>query len=410
MDSRLYWIWLAEALGAGSKSAGWLLDMFSTALAVYQASPTQLREAGATPRLLQKLADHSLENARGILNRLLEMGGWLLTPEDALYPMGLHRLDDRPIALYCKGTLPSLDTYPAIALVGTRRSTREGRQEAYALGAGLAAGGLIVVSGGAKGIDAAAHAGALAAGGRCVLVMGCALDGNYPTETAAIRQQIVDSGGVLISEYAPGFSGKCVYQVRNRLMVGLSLGVCLGETPQRSGARISARLARENGRDVFALPGAVSGHHNDGAHLEIRSGAMLVTRAADIIEEYSALYPGMLDAEAASICQKQMEKKMPQPVEKEQPFRQHRTYKKTAKKQPDPMAKETKTEPTATALPEEASLAARQVHAALTDTPQPVDLLAQVTGLSVPALLAALTELEMFGCAANSAGQQYYRV
>ncbi len=414
MDSRLYWIWLAQALGAGNAVAGPLLERFSDAAAVYAATSEALRQAGVSPRLLRRFDDHSLDEAREILNRLLSAGGWLLTPEDALYPLGFHGMADRPVALYCRGALPALDKYPSIALVGTRRATPNGCREAYALSAGLAAGGMAVISGGAVGIDAAAHAGALDAGGKTVAILGCPPDEEYPLENRMLRQRILAEGGALVSEYPPGLPYKCVFPVRNRLLVGFSLGVCLGETPIRSGARITARLARENGRDVYALPGSVSGHHNDGAHSEIRSGAQLVTKAGDILEEYTLLYPGMLQPEAANEAQRQAEKSAPientEQPKKTRQKRQKQPRKKREASTAEPLNKTTIEPVKPVALPEEASTAAKQVYGALTDTPQPVDLLAEATGLTVPALLAALTELEMFGCAANSAGQQYRRL
>ena len=411
MDSRLYWIWLAQALGAGSPSTGPLLEQFDTAAAIYAATPEQLREAGASPALIRRLASHDLAEAHEILNRLLSFGGWLLTPEDALYPPGFHLMKDRPVALYCRGVLPSLKDCPAIALVGTRHATPSGVREAYALSADLAAGGMIVVSGGAKGIDKAAHEGAVAAGGRTIVVMACPPDEEYPMETQAVRQQILATGqGALVSEYPPGIVSKCNFQIRNRLMVGMSLGVCLAETPTRSGARISARLARELGRDVYALPGAISGHHNDGAHREIRGGAALVTASTDIIEEYSPLYPGLLDMEASRDTQRRMEKEQLAFSAADTP--QSPSAGQTKKQQsPSPSdEKEVVASPASSAKPEGASATALQVYEALHDTPQPVDTLAEITGLPVPALLAALTELEMLGCAANCAAQQYRRI
>ena len=400
MDSRIYWIWLAQALGPGSTAVGDLLDAFGHAAAVYDASSAQLRAAGFSAAVRQRLNDRSLDTARAVLDRVLEAGDWVLTPEDALYPAGLQCLRDRPAVLYCRGNLPDFRIHPAATVVGTRHPSPEGVREAYALAAGLAAAGMTVVSGGAVGIDAAVHAGALAGGGITLLVMACPLEENYPKDNAALRRQIVDSGGALMSEYPPGLPYKCLFPVRNRLLAGLSLGVCLAETPARSGARITARLARENGRDVFALPGALTGHHNDGAHREIRGGATLVTGAADMVEEYALQFPGVLDSQAAVATQKRLEDKAPVAPESQPPFRHQRKKAVPASK---PVV-------VSVPLPAGASADAQKVYHALTETPQSVDVLADCSGLPVPVLLAALTELEMLGCAMNSAGQQYRRV
>lgn len=401
MDSRIYWIWLAQALGAGESAMGDLLDTFGSAAAVYTATDKALREAGIPPRIVRKLKNKSLAEARVILNRVVEAGDWVLTPEDALYPVNLHRLADRPAALYCRGTMPDMDARLTLAVVGTREPSEEGWREAYSLSSGLAAGGAIIVSGGAKGIDAAAHAGALESGGVTVAVMGCPVNGKYPLENRALRERIVAEGGLLISEFPHGSKDKCIYQIRNRLIAGLSHGVCLGETPIPSGGLITSRLGREQGKDIFALPGMLAGHRNDGAHREIRNGAALITCATDVLEEYETLFPGLLDLDAASEAQKLLDK---QPAQKPAEEKTKRATAPKAVKPPVTAA------PSPTECPDTASAAAKQVFACLTDKPRPVDDLAAETGLPIPALLGALTELEMFGCAANTAGQQYYKL
>ena len=404
MDSRLYWIWLQQALPLGSGAVNDLLDAFGHARTVYEASPAELSAAGMSADLCRRLSDKSLDTAHRILDRVLELGDWVLTPEDALYPLSLRHMTGCPAALYARGVMPDLDSTPALAVVGTRRVSRDGWREAHALAAGLAAGGAVVVSGGAVGVDAAAHTGALDAGGTTLVVMACPLNENYPADNAALRRRVLDSGGLLLSEYPPDEPYKCEFPVRNRLMVGLCQAVCLAETPTRSGARITARLAREHNRGVFALPGALAGHHYDGAHKEIQSGAALVIRATDILREYDTMFPDMLDLEAAETTQKRMEQGDAAPPAKQKPALNQRRAPKT-EKQPAPAPHPMPTVPVS--CPPQASAAAQGVYAVLTAQPQPVDLLAQAAAMPIPALLAALTELEMFGCAENSAGQQY---
>lgn len=401
MDSRIYWIWLAQALGRGAPAMGDLLDTFGSAAAVYTATDKALREAGMSHRVVRSLRDKSLAEARAILNRVVEAGDWVLTPEDALYPVNLHRLADRPAALYCRGTMPDMDARLTLAVVGTREPSQEGWREAYSLASGLAAGGAIVVSGGAKGIDAAAHAGAIESGGVTVAVMACPVNGNYPVENSGLRRRILDEGGLLISEFPHGSREQCIYQIRNRLIAGMSHGVCLGETPLRSGGLITSRLGREQGKEVFAMPGMLAGHRNDGAHREIRCGAALITCAADVLEEYETLFPGLLDMDAARQTQKLLE---------EQPIQKPAAEKKANKQATKSVEPPAKTVTSPAECPDTASAAAKQVYACLTDKPRPVDDLAAETGLSIPALLGALTELEMFGCAAIAAGQQYFKL
>ena len=405
MDSRLYWIWLQQAVPLGWSSMSDLLDTFGDAAGVYAADDAALSAADIRGDLRRRLSDKSLTAARRILDRVLGQGDWVLTPEDVLYPMSLRHISGFPVALYCRGTMPDMDTTPSLTVVGTRRASEVGVREARALAAGLAAGGMVVVSGGAKGIDAAVHNGALDAGGITVVVMACPVDVNYPATNEAMRRQILEHGGLLISEYPSGEPYKCDFHVRNRLLVGLSQGVCLAETPTRSGARITARLAREQGRDVYAMPGALSGHHYDGAHKEIQNGATLVIRATDILRDYAPLFPGMLDLEAAEAAQRRSERH-PLPAQKEKPVKNSRR-KSTRKKQTADAEDTPPSRTVSVSCPAEASADARQVFACLQSDLQPVDVLAEHTALPMAKLLAALTELEMFGCAVNAAGGQY---
>lgn len=406
MDSRLYWIWLQQALPYGSSAVGDLLDTFGHARLIYEATDVQLREAGVSREVSRCLADKSLDTAREILNRVLELGDWVLTPEDALYPLSLRHMTGCPAALYARGVMPDLDSTPTVAVVGTRRASSDGWREAYSLAAGLAAGGMVVVSGGAVGIDAAAHSGALAAGGTTIVVMACPLNENYPADNAELRRRVVDNGGLLLSEFPPDRPYKCDFPVRNRLMVGLSQAVCLAETPTRSGARITARLGREENREVFALPGALSGRLHDGGHKEIQSGATLVVRATDILREYAPMFPGMLDLDAAEAMQRQVEGRKLQPPVKEKKARPKRTKKAESKV---PIPTEEVAPVSSVACPDAASAAAHAVYDVLSDGFTPVDELAAAAQMPIPALLAALTELEMYGCAVNGAGQQYKR-
>ena len=412
MDSRLYWIWLQQVLPAGSRAVGELLDAFGHARVVYEATEDAYRQAGLSDDLCHRLSDKAMDKAHRILNRVLELGDWMLTPEDALYPLCLRHCDAPPAVLYARGVMPDLDSIPAIAVVGTRHATREGLIEARSLAAGLAAGGAVVVSGGAVGIDAAVHTGAMDGGGVTIVVMACPLNENYPSDNEALRCRVVATGGLLLSEFPPDEPYKCDFHIRNRIMAGLSQAVCLAQTPSRSGARISARLAREYNREVFALPGTLSGHRYDGAHKEIQGGATLVIRATDILREYAPMYPAMLDLEAAEAAQRAAEGR--QQTMAEEPKAENKKREKTKKpkrvsRRNKEVVEETSTATAAVVCPDGASQAAKTVYEVLTTQPQPVDLLAEKANMSIPVLLAALTELEMFGCVMNSAGQQYQR-
>ncbi len=207
-----------------------------------------------------------------------------MLPRSAL-PLPLREIPDPPARLYCAGQAVVLDT-PAVAVVGSRRCTRQGRDIAFALARDLAAQGLTIVSGLAYGIDAAAHRGALAsAAAPTVAVLGSGLDRVYPQSHERLAAEIVEHGGALVSEYEPA-SGprKHHFPARNRIVSGLCLAVVIVEASERSGSLITARLALEQGRDVMAVPSLVSSPLAAGCHRLIRQGAALVECAEHVLE------------------------------------------------------------------------------------------------------------------------------
>lgn len=207
----------------------------------------------------------------------------VVTRGEAEYPQLLHEIRDPPRRLHLAGL--SLEQAPFVAVVGSRRSTSYGREVAEWLAADLACSGVVVVSGMATGIDAAAHRGALSMCGTTVAVLGCGLDICYPPRNASLYEQIANVG-TLISEYGPGIRPMPYhFPARNRIIAGMSLGVVVVEGRTDGGAMITARLAMEFGREVFAVPGPVQSSISRGPHALIRDGARMVTSAADILDD-----------------------------------------------------------------------------------------------------------------------------
>lgn len=407
VDRRLYWIWLQRHLPLGSMATNRLLDHFSDIEAVFAATPAALREVELRPQEYLELQDKDLTEAKEILKAMQDIGGWVLTPEDVCYPEALREIDGFPAVLYGEGTMPQLNRLPSVAVVGTRYATEEGKDNAYMLAGGLAAAGMVVVSGGARGIDAAAHAGALDAQGVTVLVKAAPPEVEYPQETAALRRHILEAGGAIVTEYAPGKPFFCDYHVRNRLMVGMTLGTCVVEAPQRSGALISANLARAQGKDLFAVPSSIRNTKNVGSLELIRKGAVLVTHAAELLEEYAGRFAGVLDIDAAEKAERALSRPTaPLPLKGTKGGAPHRPLpkSKTAEKEPK-VADDTRTAD----LPAIASPQAQRLFAVIRREPCPVDLLAKRAGLPISETLVLLTELELYGCVKSTAGQQYYR-
>jgi len=208
-----------------------------------------------------------------------------ISVEDKNYPALLKEIPGAPAKIYIRGTLhkPGL---PTVAIVGTRKATKDGRELAAATAKKLAKAGVVVVSGLAMGVDTAAHVGTLNGNGVTIAVLGNGIDSVYPAQNQKLAQKIIKNGGGIISEYGldePSYKGRFIE--RNRIISGLSLGVVVIEAPERSGALTTARFAAEQGRDVFVFPGPAKSPHYAGSHALIRDGATLVTKTSDILED-----------------------------------------------------------------------------------------------------------------------------
>lgn len=209
----------------------------------------------------------------------------LLTPSHPAWPALLDELPDPPPLLWAQGSLEALDV-PGLAIVGTRRPTREGLGNTARFAGDLARAGLAVISGMALGVDGQAHHAALEAGGTSIGVLGCGIDVVYPARHTGLYRQMLEHGGLLVSEHAPGVrANPAFFPRRNRIITGLSLGVLVVEAAEKSGSLISARLAMEQNRDVFTLPGSINNPQARGCLTLLRQGAALVTSVDDILAE-----------------------------------------------------------------------------------------------------------------------------
>ena len=280
-----YWIGFNLVKGIGPAKVRRLLDHFGDLAVAWSAGADELRAAGLDQRSLESLlAARSGIDLDNVLQRVEAMGVQVLTWESPEYPRNLISIEHPPPVLYVRGTLTPADEW-AVAMVGTRRATAYGREAARELASGLAANGVTVVSGLARGVDAAAHRAALDAGGRTLAVLGSGPDQIYPPENRSLAEAIVKSGA-LITDYAPGTppeSGN--FPPRNRIISGLSKAVIIVEAGEDSGALITADYAAEQGRDVFAVPGSIFQRSSRGTNKLIQQGAQPVLGAGDVLEE-----------------------------------------------------------------------------------------------------------------------------
>jgi DNA processing protein len=287
-EEELHWLALTLIPGLGTRMAGKLLDRFRTPQAVFRASRSELEGAGVGGAVAQSIASGcSFEDALDQQHKMGERGVTAIVRNDPRYPALLREIFDPPVLLFASGRLELLQPFH-FAMVGTRRPTPYGVAAAERLGADLARAGLTIVSGMARGIDTAAHKGALSAGGDTVAVLGCGVDVIYPSENRKLAADL-SAKGLLISEFAMGSTAfPQNFPIRNRIISGMSAGVLVVEGAQYSGSAITAKLALDQGREVFAIPGNITSKMSWGPNLLIKQGGKLVQDWNDIIVELPA--------------------------------------------------------------------------------------------------------------------------
>lgn len=389
MSALKYWLWLTELRGLANQTRLALLRHFGTPEDVFYADAGEiLLTEGITREQAALLENHDLSAADKILADCQRLNIHILTFQDAGYPARLKNIYDPPSLLYMKGRLPAFDEELTVAVVGTRDCTPYGVACAEKLGYGLTCGGAVVVSGLAKGIDAAATRGALRAGGVTVGVVGNGLDVHYPYESRYLYEDVA-AAGVLLSEYPPGAEpAKSHFPARNRILSGLSAATLVVEAPERSGALITAETAMEQGREVFAVPGPIDAPASMGCNRLIRDGAGLVTDAWDILEGYTGRFPDKLRQDRA--------REVPQVL----------GYQARQRTEAKPVP------PSVSLSKNDLSLTDDQIallQALGTEEPELVDDLIARTGIPTRRVLSALTVLEIENLVQQHSGKRYTR-
>lgn len=364
------WLTLQSIDGVGDRTLLKLVQAFGSPNAVLSAEPGDLIQAGCSAELAGLIRRGPPATVRRQIDKQIataeHLGVRVLTLFDRSYPARLRTIPDPPPVLYVSGALSARDDV-AIAIVGGRRATPSGRVVTEEIAKELAGTGVTVVSGLARGIDAAAHRGALAGKGRTIAVLGCGIDRTYPPEHQALRRSI-EAHGAVLSELPIGASPLSHhFPRRNRIISGLSLGVVVTEAAQDSGSLITAKLALEQGREVFAVPGSVKEEACRGSNGLIKEGATLIEQAQDILD---GILPQIDTRLRATLCV------------------------------------ETASAPTHAPLRGEDGV----VYEALSYEARSVDMVIESTGLSVQKVAASLLSLELSGRVRQLPGQQYIRV
>lgn len=357
------WIALNMTPGVGPRVTARLLEHFGSAEAIFDAPRRELALLRLTPESIESIATRELyDRADAEIGKVRQLGGEILVLDDGVYPQLLRETYDPPVVLYMKGAWSECLDRPCIAIVGSRRCSTYGQNAALMLSRELAQRGVTIISGLARGIDAAAHRGALEAGGLTVAVMGTGLDQVYPRDHKKLADEILKHNGALVTQFplgTPPVSENFPY--RNRVISGLSLGTVVVEAAENSGSLITARLAMEQNREVFAVPGNITSRNSFGTNYLIKgAGAKLVQQWQDVASE--------LPAEIA------------------------------AQLLPPPSRKKEKSElvDQLQLTPSDLNEHERAIFKLLTtDTPKQIDTLAESTRLSITQLAAALLTLEM---------------
>ena len=425
-DQILYWLWLQCCLGENNSRLKKILKSFGGPQEIFDADRKELMLSGVfTAKELEKIAVHNTKNAEMIYQDCRQIGCRILPIGNNEYPQRLKEIAAPPMVLYIRGVLPDSDRLHT-AVVGTRNCTEWGKQTSFRFGYDLAQHGVVIVSGGALGVDTQAHLGAIQAGGKTICVLGCGINYKYLMENKLLRDTITDNGA-LISAYPPNYPSRYfTFPIRNRIISGLSHCTLVVEAGARSGALITAKDAAKQQRTVFAVPGDEDSPQSMGTNRLIQEGAEKAADYRDILDwnqNRSAgrvsvknykdrirqmlaeeSYSGVVDHIQHQEIQKATRNSLPLT-----PKTETVSAKQNKISSPEvPLLSEPVLDDKHSSLPE-LSVDAAAVYAKISHQPVHVDNIKVMTGLSVGKLLTAITELEMYGLIESLSGRNYIR-
>lgn len=397
MENLVHWIRYSHLFPFGSVRPRKLLEQLGSLELLDQCGAHELALLGMTKEEISRLHRFPLDEAKRILERCEALGIWLLPFDAPEYPQRLRNIYNPPMLLYGKGSLGMIDEEPAITVVGTRTASPYGIGVTQRLCQDLAKAGFTILSGCAVGIDGAAHSGALSANGKTIAVLGCGVDVDYPQEHQKLKERILERGA-LISELPPGAGiSKTYFPIRNRILSALSVGVLVTEAPVRSGAKITANCAVEQGKDLFCVPPHdIFDSSCAGVVPYLRDGAKAVYSAEDILMEYCVSYPHKLDAQQLPGGKGERTSTEKVPPEKAPTSQTEQADQAVQSLQQEPLSQ-----------PEFSDPEEQKLYSILKDEPQSADELAAAAGYSISRTLELLMDLELAGLAVSFPGQKY---
>jgi DNA processing protein len=378
-----HWAWLGIAAQPGNKIVDDILRVFPDPEEFFLSGDLGIEKVGTiNSKDALRIRATNLDVAKRAIETAENYGAKVLTKESEFYPQNLLKIESAPPVLYVLGDETCLNMEPAIAVVGTRRISEYGNKMSQIIAGGLGSAGALVVSGMALGVDSAAHKACLSAGGKTVAVQGCGICKTFPPENVELKELIAANGAV-ISEFVPDEEARSsFFPIRNRIVSGMSLGVCVIEAAARSGTSITANLAFDQGRKVFAVPADVNRTTSQGTFRLLRNGAIPVADAKDILMEFGEEYISHLSLDK---------------------IQSHKAEKASAKNE----RQEKPAKPIKKVPPEGLSKNASAIYSVLDRTPRSADEISDLTELPSSAVAVGLTELELMGLITPASGRRF---
>lgn len=394
-----YWLWLQKALGEGAYISR-IIDEFGSAKALYNANILEWRMSpNLTAKQIDRLGETDINSVDEIIYTCQSNNWQIIDYDDNRYPKRLKEIINPPAVLYVDGNLPDIDNLAVIGVVGTRKASDYAIKVTHIMSRGAADAGLLIVSGGALGVDTAAHKGALMAGGKTVAVLGCGLGTNYLNENKSLRDTIKHNGA-LVTEYPPFTrASRTTFPMRNRIISGLSVGVLVVEAGVKSGSLITANFALEQGRDVFAIPASVLSLDFAGTNKLIDDGAMVATKPVHLAAPYAERFDTVNLSKVKGVEEYMTvlsDKSANAPKSAAPVFGADRKDRE----------KRIKMEKQASKL----TGSAKTVYQCLDESFAHIDVITEKTGLTVSQVMAALTQLEIMGLTESTSGKRYKRI
>ncbi len=391
-----YWLWMQKALGEGAYIKN-ILEDFGSAKGLYNSNILEWKmSASLVPKQINKLEQTDIKSVDEIIYTC-ENNGWsIIDYDDERYPKRLKEIYNPPCVLYVDGELGDVDNLVLIGIVGTRKASEYAVKVTHIMSRGIAECGAVVVSGGALGVDTAAHKGALTAGGKTIAVLGCGLGADYLNENKQMRD-VIKNNGALVTEYPPFTrASRTTFPMRNRLISGLSLGVLVVEAGVKSGSLITANYALEQGRDVFAVPSSVLSVDFAGTNKLIDDGAVVATKPVQILAAYAEKFDSIDISKARSIDELMRDESGKDAnVKKEDKL----SFDKLDENRKKRLERENKAFKLSGDM--------QTVYQCLSDSFLHIDAIIEKTGLASQTVTASITGLEVMGLVQSASGKRY---